>query len=112
MSWDSLQVHVEKMGFEIALRTCRCDGGGFMPDLTPPNGEGWLLVGNYEHIAGFWVKPLTDTARKLPGTVVRRLMADGDPFVEAMGDYDADFFAANAPFLAALKNQTLESDME
>lgn len=105
MSWHSLRTNAERMGFEISLRTRRGDDGGFMPDLTPPNGDdGWLFIGNYEHVAGFWVKPLTDVARRIPGTEVRRLMADVDPFVEEIGDYDADFFAANAPFLAALKN--------
>lgn len=74
-----------------------------MPDLTPPKGGGWVLVGNYEHIAGFWVKPLTDNARRLDGRLVRKLMAEGDPFAEAVGDYDDDFFDANAPFMAALQ---------
>lgn len=108
MSWNSLRTHAERMGFEIAFRTRRADDGSFMPDLTPPGDDGWLLIGNYEHVAGFWVKPLTETARRLPGTDVRRLMEEGDPFVESTGDYDADFFAANEPFRAALRN--LESN--
>jgi hypothetical protein len=104
MSWSSLQTHAEEMGFEIALRTRHAEGGGFVPDITSPGGEGWLLIGNYEHVAGFWVKPLTDSARKMPGAAVRRLMAEGDPFVEEVGEYDAEFFAANEPLLAALRN--------
>lgn len=105
MCWNTLLEHAHRLGFEVALRTRRDADGGYMPDLTPPNGGGWILVGNYEHVAGFWVKPLTDAAHRLNGAALRKLMAEGDPFVEEMGDYDADFFAANAPFLAALRNQ-------
>lgn len=105
MCWNTVQTHARKMGFEVALRSRQDGGGGYMPDLTPPGGEGWVFVGNYEHIAGFWVRPVTKSAARLNGNLVRKLMAEGDPFVEAVGDYDADFFAANAPFLSALEHQ-------
>lgn len=109
MSWNTLRAHAKRMGFEVVFSIRRDEAGGFVPELTPPEGSGWVLVGSYEHIAGLWVKPVTNTARKLTSDMVRRLMAEGDPFVEEIGDYDVDFFNANAPFLTALQLKNREA---
>lgn len=91
MSLSALQEHARRLGFEVAFRTKHDDEGGFMPDLTPPNGQGWVLAGNYEHIAGFWIKPL-ETTRRIEGGVARKLLADCDLLMKTVGDYGADFF--------------------
>jgi len=104
MTWTMLQTHAQSCGFEVAFNTKCCDGGGFSPDLTPPKGSEWMLIGNYARIAGLWVKPLTDTARRLSTPDVHKLMLDGDLFVETAGTYDDDALAANARFLLAIQN--------
>ncbi|CAG4883133.1 protein of unknown function [Georgfuchsia toluolica] len=103
MSWDTLQAHALSMGFEVAFRTRRDQGGGFMPDLTPPKGRGWIFVGSYENAAGFWVKPLTDGTRKLHSNFIRKLMLDCDPFIGTFGDDDVDYFNSHARLLVALQ---------
>lgn len=91
MSLSTLQEHARRMGFEVAFRTRHDGEGRVMPDLTPPSGRGWVLAGNYEHIAGFWIKPL-EAARKIDGEVARKLLADCDLLMETVSDYGADFF--------------------
>ena len=97
MSWNTLQAHAKKMGFEVAFRTRRDEQGGFMPDLTPPDSRGWILVGSYDHVAGFWVRPLSNGAAKLDSGLIRRLMTDYDPFIGTFADGDVDCFDANRP---------------
>jgi hypothetical protein len=92
MTWNTLQVNAEKLGYQVAFRSKCSDGGGYMPDLTPPNGRGWVLVGSYDHITGFWVKPLRAEKVKLNSDQLRKLMADCDPFIETIGDAESDFF--------------------
>lgn len=101
-----------------------------MPEMTtPPEAGGvWLCVGSYEHVAGLWLSPVTDEAKILsherrntsrqdtgqsPVTQgadhlsrerVALLMENCDPFVEALGNYDADYFAAWAPGRAAAEH--------
>ena len=104
MTWSTLETHAQRLGFEVAFNTKHCDGGGFTPDLTPPKGADWLLIGNYARIAGFWVKPLTDSARNQPPPDVEKLMLDSDPFLETTGTFDDDTLAANARFLIALQS--------
>jgi hypothetical protein len=92
MTWNTLQINAEKMGYQIAFRTRCSDEGVCMPDLTPPQGHGWVLVGSSDHQAGTWVKPLSNGKVKLNSGQVRKLMAECDPFDETIGGIDSDFF--------------------
>ena len=105
MTWSTLEAHAQRLGFEVAFNTRPCDGGGFMADLTPPQGNDWQLIGSYAQMAGLWVKPNTDTARKISTPAVHKLILDSDPFVETTGTFDHDSLAANARFLLALQSQ-------
>lgn len=112
MSWNTLQAQVQGMGFGVAFRTQWNGQGGLMPDLAPPTGGGWLLVGCYDNVAAFWVKPLTDSTRKLNASLVRKLMADCDPFIGTLGGYEADFSDANALLPADSQNQNRKQNQE
>lgn len=112
MSWDTLQARAQSMGFEIAFRTRRDQGGGFMPDLTPPKGKGWIFVGSYDNTAGFWVRPLTDDTCKLNGNLIRKLMLDCDPFIGTFGDDDVDYFNSQARLLVALQELYQFTDVQ
>lgn len=103
MTWNTLHANAKKMGFEVVFRSRRNEGGGFIPDLTPPDGYDWILVGIYDHVAGFWVKPVTSCARKLNPSLVRKLMADCDPFIGTIGNDDTVFNDANALLVANLQ---------
>jgi len=105
MTWSTLEAHANNLGFEVAFNTRHCDGGGFMADLTPPKGDDWQLIGSYAHMAGLWVKPSNDTARKIPTPTVHKLILDSDPFVETTGTFDHHSLAANARYLLALQSQ-------
>jgi hypothetical protein len=105
MTWSTLEAHAQRLGFEVAFNTKPCDGGGFMADLTPPKGNDWQWIGSYAQMAGLWVKPSTDTARKISTSAVNKLMLDSDPFVETPGTFDDDALAADARFLLAIQNQ-------
>lgn len=99
MPWNTLQTKIQNMGFELALRHRREDGGGYIPDLTPPEGDGWLYVGNYDNVAGIWIKPVTDNSRQLDADLVRKLIAALDPFIGTVGEIeaeDSDAFASVA----------------
>ena len=100
MSWNTLSKRAQQLGFKLSYRT-RTD---YQPDMaTPPEADGsWLCLGSYEHVAGLWLAPLTDEARRLPREHIRSLLEDCDPFIETVGDYDSDFFAASAPGRAAV----------
>ena len=103
MTWSTLRQRAQQLGFKLSYRTRAATGGGYLPDMaTPPEAGGpWLCVGNYEHVAGLWLSPVTDEARGLSRERVAMLVEDCDPFVETFGDYDAEFFAACAPGRAA-----------
>lgn len=127
MTWSTLRQHTQQLGFNLSYRTRAGTDGGYLPEMaTPPEvGGPWLCIGNYEHVAGLWLSPVTDEAKNLsrerrstprqqlglaPGGVaveqlsqerVAVLMENCDPFVETLGDYDAEFFAACAPGRAA-----------
>jgi hypothetical protein len=103
MTWSTLRQRAQQLGFELSYRTRAASGGGYLPEMaTPPETSGlWLCVGNYEHVAGLWLSPVTAEARGLPRERVAMLLEDCDPFVETVGDYDAEFFAACRPGRAA-----------
>lgn len=111
MTWKTLQTNAEKLGYQIALRTRYSDEGELMPDVTPPNDQGWVLVGSYDHLASFWVKPLANGKVKLSSNLVRRLMAECDPFVETAAVYDMDLLHVQASYLAAMANLEKNSDI-
>ena len=108
MSWNTLQIKAEKLGYQIDFRTQCSEQGGYMPDLTPPRGRGWVLVGNYDHIAGFWVNPLANGKVKLNRNQVRKLLTECDPFVETAAEYNKDFLQVQASYLATMSS--LERD--
>ena len=103
MSWNTLSKRAQQLGFKLSYRS-RNDGGTYLPEMaTPPESEGpWLCLGSYEHVAGLWLAPVTDEARRLPRERVLSLLEDCDPFIETVGDYDSEFFAASAPGRAAV----------
>lgn len=96
MTWNTLQINAEKLGYQIALRTRCSDEGELMPDVTPPKDQGWVLAGSCGHLASFWVKPLGNGKVRLNSSLVRKLMAECDPFVETIGGIDTDFFPEEA----------------
>ena len=103
MTWSTLHQNAQQLGFNLSFRTRATSGGGYLPDMTtPPEAGGpWLCVGSYEHVAALWLHPMTEEARGLTAERVATLLEDCDPFVETVGDYDAEFFAACAPGRAA-----------
>ena len=104
MGWNTLSKRAQQLGFKLSYRTRAATGGGYLPEMaTPPETEGpWLCLGNYEHVAGLWVAPVTDEARSLSRERLATLMEGCDPFIETVGDYDTEFFAASAPARAAV----------
>ncbi len=90
MTWKTLQAKVQELGFDLAFHSRRNDAGGYIPDLSPPNGVGWVYVGNFDNIAGLWIKPLSESSRKLSSSMVRTIIAELDPFIGTVGDYNAD----------------------
>ena len=101
MSWISLGTRARELGFDLAFHVQASDGR-LVPDfLAGPAGKGWLLVGNYEHVAAIWVRPITDAAKSLSSRCIAATLGNFDPFVEIVGDYDEDYFAAGAPARAA-----------
>lgn len=103
MTWITLRQRVQQLGFNLSYRTRPAPGGGYMPELAlPPEEEGpWLCIGSYEHVAALWLHPMTLEARGLTTERVTTLLEDCDPFVEPIGNYDKEFFAAWAPGRAA-----------
>ena len=102
MTWSTLRQRAQQLGFDLSYRSSAATGGGYLPDMTPPDAGGpWLCVGSYEHVAALWLHPMTDEARGLSRERVTTLLEDCDPFVETVADYDAEFFAACAPGRAA-----------
>lgn len=99
MDWKNLQERASELGISVEYRICAEAQQVMAPDLA--ERPGWVLVGNYDHIAGILARPLTEAARCLSPRHMIEMLADCDAFVETVGDYDADFFAAAAPFLAA-----------
>lgn len=95
MSWSRLRQRAQQLGFDLAFRSHHHDGGGYHPDLTsPPREEGpWLCVGSYEHVAGVWVQPITESARRLTPEWVSAAIARLDHFVAPIHHYDAEFSA-------------------
>ena len=108
MNWKTLQINVEKLGYQTAFRFRRSEGGGYIPDVTPPKNQGWVLVGSYDNLASFWVKPLANGKVKLNSNQVRKLMSDCDPFVETAHEFDMEFLQIQASYLTAMSN--LEED--
>ena len=104
MSWNTLSKRAQQLGFILSYRSRAASGGGYLPELaTPPESAGpWLCLGSYEKIAGLWFSPITDEARSLSREHLASLMEDSDPFIETVGDYDSEFFAASAPARAAV----------
>src|ERR1700687_4239983 len=102
-SWDTLQTKIQNMGFELAFRHRHNDVGGYIPDLTPPDGQGWIYVGNYDNVAGIWIKPLTDSSRKLSSSLVRKIIAELDPFIETVADFEVESLDAYVFILAPLQ---------
>ncbi len=103
MTWITLRQQARQLGFDLSYRSLPAPGGGYIPELTsPPENEGpWLCVGSYEHVAALWLHPVTDEARCLSHESVTALLENCDPFVESVGNYDTDFFAACEPGRAA-----------
>jgi hypothetical protein len=127
MTWNTLRQRAQQLGFNLSYRTRAATDGGYLPEMaTPPEAGGpWLCIGNYEHVAGLWLSPVTDEARGLSRERrntsrqhtgqspvadeaqhlscerIAMLVENCDPFVETLGDYDAEFFAACAPGRAA-----------
>lgn len=103
MTWITLRLQARQLGFDLSFRTRPVPGGGYMPELaSPPEEAGpWLCVGSYEHMAALWLHPMTEEARGLSRERLTMLLEDCDPFVQPVGDYDQDFFAACAPGRAA-----------
>lgn len=104
MSWNTLRQHAGELGFDVSFRTRPNENGDPIPDYSTPDGGDWLLIGNYEHAAGVWVRPRTDSARRLACREVSALMARNDHFVEPVAEYDSDYFAAGEPLRGALRN--------
>lgn len=104
MSWTDLQCRAEELGLELAFRIRTDDADGPLPDFAGPGDPEWMLVGNYDHAAGIWVRPRNDVARGLSAQNIAATMACCDRFFEPVADYDADFFAAAAPFRLATQN--------
>jgi len=102
MCWKRFQERAAELGFSLEYRIRREAGRDMGPELTANADSGWFLVGNYDHVAGIWAKPVTDAARCLPRRRAAAALADCDPFVETVGEYGADFFAAAAPFREAV----------
>lgn len=86
MSWNKLQVDVENMGFEVAFRTKNNDKGGLVPDLTPPEEHGWIFVGNYDNVAGLWIKAVAENVCNLSSSLVCKIIAEVDPFIGTAGE--------------------------
>lgn len=104
MCWTTLKQRAEQLGFDIAFRV-RCGGcAGVMPDFRSPTNRDWFFIGNYEHAASVWVRPKNDAARCLMKQHVVAMISDCDSFVEPLADYDLDFFAAAAPWRAAMQD--------
>ncbi|MCK9285024.1 MAG: hypothetical protein M0P39_12175 [Rhodocyclaceae bacterium] len=104
MCWKNLQDRASELGLSVEYRICAEPQRGMVPDMAETKGSGWMLVGNYDHVAGIWAKPVTEAARRLSPRHVAEMLADCDVFVETVGDYDADYFAAAAPFRAAMNH--------
>lgn len=102
MSWTTLQSQAEALGLEIALRM-KTGGAGCEPEFDDAS-EGWLLIGGYERMAGLWVRPRTEAARHMSSRRITSLMAESDPFVESLQDFDAEYWAACGPALAYARN--------
>lgn len=100
MTWSTLRTRAHQMGFDVSYRTRPAEGGGYLPELTaPPPEEGpWICVGSYEQVAGIWVQPITAAARDWSPDRVAAAMANTDPFIAPINNYDAAF---SADFLAA-----------
>jgi len=103
MTWSTLRHSAQQLGFNLSYRSRAASGGGYLPDMaTPPEvGGPWLCVGSYEHVAALWLHPLTEEAKALTAERAATLFEGCDPFIETVGDYDAEFFAACAPGRAA-----------
>ena len=67
MTWSTLRQHTQQLGFNLSYRTRAGTDGGYLPEMaTPPEAGGpWLCIGNYEHVAGLWLSPVTDEAKNL-----------------------------------------------
>ena len=104
MTWIALRNRANELGFELAFHVRPGDDGGLVPDFSGPAENGWLLVGNHEHVAGIWVRAVTESAQSRSRQWIAKMLAECDPFVETVGDYDADFFAAGFPARAAAQD--------
>ncbi len=102
MCWRNLQERAAELGFSVDFRIRRESSGGMSPEFSGTEGAEWFLVGNYDHVAGIWARATTEAARRLPRRRAAAALADCDPFVETLGEYESDFFAAAAPFREAV----------
>ena len=104
MCWTRLKERAGQLGFDIAFRARYGEGASVVPEYRGPVDQAWLFIGNYEHAASVWVRPRNDAARCLMRRHVVAMIADCDPFMETVGDYDPEFFAAAAPWRAAAQD--------
>ena len=97
MTWSTLRNRAQALGFDVAYQTTASDGGGYQPEISqPPAGRDWQCVGTYERVAGLWVRPLTEAARRMECRRVATLLEDCDRFVEPMSDCEGELLAACA----------------
>lgn len=94
MTWNTLHEKAHKLGFEVACQTPSPEG----------RDRSWLRVGSLDQMAGLWAHPVTEDARTLPSDRVVALISGCSEFVGTLTDYDADFFSALAPQLAAVSH--------
>ena len=94
MTWNTLHEKARQLGFEVACHTSSPEG----------RERSWLRVGSLDQMAGLWAQPVTEDARMLPSERVVALISGCSLFVGTLTDYDADFFSALAPLLAAVSN--------
>lgn len=94
MSWQSLEMKARELGFEARLG---CPDGKSRLNTE----DGWMRVARYEAGSGLWVRPITETAKRMQPLQVMQMLAASDRFVMLEPDFDSDYAQMSAPYLAA-----------
>lgn len=95
MCWQEFHAKARSLGFDVELDMEGVPG----PDVSAR----WFRIGGYGGEGSLWVRPRTEAAGCISRDHVSALLADCDPYVEPIGEYDVEYLSTAAPYWAAAR---------